>query len=211
VLFSVGGLHYRVPISGMRSVARPMRIVGIQLALLALFALTIDEVAEGISLFNEMRDATATAQVTATLVALAGIAAAATVLGVFLRARAPDITRVEGPVTISLVIVSMLYLFAPLPAGAFSLLFTAVLFALAGALAFIGVKRNDKRVLRMGGLALGLLIALRIGDFLATRASWIGVVAAVIGIVALSAIVLELVVRRAGRAGATTPSPAPPA
>jgi uncharacterized membrane protein len=167
----------------------------------ALFALTVKDVARGISLFNELRDAKATAQVTSILVIFASVSILATFAAVALRSRAPQITRMEGPITIALAVVSMLYVFVPLPAVAFVALFSAVMVALIFACLIAGYRRNDQRLWRIGAVSFLLFAALRYFDWFFHALSTTSFLAAGLALVLVTGVGLEVIRRKAEQKG----------
>lgn len=187
--FAFGGLHYVV--TPLARVARGMRIAGIQAAIVSLFALTLEPVAEGTSWFNDLRDTAATTQLTFTLIALGVAAAVLTFIGIVLAPRVRSLTVVEGPISLALVAAALLYVLVPLPASTFVLLFSAVAAAMCLALVGVGLKRDDPRVFRLGGAGLLLVGLLRFVDFALGNLSLVVVVAGALGIVVVGLAAIE--------------------
>lgn len=193
-LFAVGGAHYVFP--SLRSVARALRLIGIQIAMLALFAMSVRSVAEGPSLVADLRDPQASLQLMVTLLGLAGVAAAFTLLNFMLRKRAPEITQAEGAVSLALVVVSILYYFFPLPAVVTVALYTVAQLALITTLLVVGYRRSDVRLVNIGSFSALVLLLVRTLELVITRFPLSVVVASVALALAIGGAALEVPRRR---------------
>lgn len=157
--FALGGLHYCVP--GFDNVARGSRIAGLQVAIVALFSMTFEPVADGASFFNELRDLDASTQVQLTAGAFAAVVVAATVVGQLVSACRAKLTRVEAPVNVVLAVTSVVFLTVPLSAATSALVASIVLLALVAPVFVVGIRRGDARLMRVGGGTLTLFFAVR--------------------------------------------------
>lgn len=162
--FGLGGLHYQVP--GFDGVARGMRLGALQAAIVALFTMTFELVASGAAFYDELRDPEASTQVAVAAVSIGVITVAATVAGQALARTRERITRVEGPVNIALVCTALAFVLVPIPARSSALLAAVVLFGMVLAVVVVGMRRGDKRLIRIGGAALSVFLALRLGGWL---------------------------------------------
>jgi hypothetical protein len=194
VLFSFGGLHYVVP--PFARLARAVRIVGIQAAIVALFALTLEPIAAGTSWFNDLRDTEATARITWALLALAVVAGVFTLINIVLAPRIRSITVVEGPISLALIGCAVLYVVVPLPAAMFTLMFTVVALAMTVAVTAVGFGRNDARVFRVGAAGTCLVGLLRYVEWMWERASLAGAIGGGLAILVVGIVVVEAVGKR---------------
>ncbi len=162
--FALGGLHYLVP--GFDGVARGMRLASLQAALVALFTMTFELVASGAAFYDELRDPEASSQVAVAAACFAAIALAATILGQALARARARLTRVEAPVNVALLATALTFVMVPIPARTSALLASVVLFGMVVSVLVVGVRRGDKRLIRISGVALSVFLALRAAAWL---------------------------------------------
>jgi uncharacterized membrane protein len=196
--FTVGGLHYFVP--GFETVARPVRLVGLQCVLLGLFAMTLDTIAAGTSFCDELRDPAATQQVVVAAVCAGIITIAAAIVGQALRARAMRLTVVEAPVNVALVATALAFIILPLTTAVASKLAAVVLLALVGSVFVVGFRDKDRRLVRISFGSFGIFVALHIGDFLRNQTSTAMAIAVAIAIVVVFGGATELLSSRLRKA-----------
>lgn len=148
-LFALGGLHYLAP--SLAPVARGLRIIALVTVSLALFVL-------GLSFWSGRSGGTVVPLTGGTLwssvLVLAAVAAAATGAGIFLRKRAPMITRAEGPVSLGLIAVGLVYFAVPLPVWVFVLTFNVLTVAMLAVLLVTGWQRADVRAMDIANIGL---------------------------------------------------------
>ena len=158
-LFAVGGTHYLL--ERLAPVARVYRLAGLQVSLLALFALGLETFASRATGMTDWRSAEASDRFVLCLLLLCVAAAIPTAINWRLSARVPALTRSEGPISLALIGGVLLYTVVPLPTLAYVLLWNAVLFALVSAVTWVGYTRRDARLVDIGGGALALLLIAR--------------------------------------------------
>jgi hypothetical protein len=156
LLFGFGGLHYLVP--ALAGVARGLRIVGLLTVTLALFVL-------GLTFWSgrsggPMIPFTGGSLWSSVLVlgAGAGILALA---GMVARRRAPMITGLEGPISLGLTAVGLLYFLLPLPAVVFVVGFNVLAAAMLGLLLVTGWSRADLRLVDIANVGLLAMLLTR--------------------------------------------------
>jgi len=178
LLFAVGGTHYLLP--RLAPIARTYRIAAVQVVLAALFALSMYVVSGDVEAGVAWRDLETNRLFLGALGALLVGAAAFTGLNMRLAARRPELTRSEGPISLALLAVGLLYALLPLPGLVYTVFFNLVALALVGAVGYVGYRRADLRLLRLGGGGLVLFLSARYVDLAWDR---LGVVAFVGGLV----------------------------
>jgi uncharacterized membrane protein len=157
--FALGGLHYAV--RGFENVARGIRIAGLQVAIVALFAMTFEPVAAGASLYNRLRDVDASMQVQLTTAAFAVVVVVATIIGRLLPRCREKLTRVEAPVNFVLAATAIVFVTVPMTTAMSALMASVVLVGLVTPVFFVGIQRRDARLMRVGGGTLTLFFAAR--------------------------------------------------
>lgn len=177
--FSLGGLHYLMP--GFDSVARPARIVGLQASVVGLFAMTIERVAGGTRMFNQLRDLDASTQVTISCIAAGLVTIAATIIGQSFRERAPKLTVVEAAVNVVLVLTASAFVLLPMSGETGSLIASVVLLLLVGSVFAVGMRTNDGRLVRVSGFSLAFYLSSKLTLLLIGREVAIVVAVAVGG------------------------------
>lgn len=206
LLFAVGGLHYLAP--ALAGVARGLRIVALVTVTLALFVLGLSYwagrgsgpllVAFGPSLAGSA-------------LALGACAAAATVAAMLARPWAPKVTRLEGPISLGLVAVALVWFWVPLPDVVYLAGFNLLAVAMLLALLTTGWARADLRAVDIAGIGLLAFALTRWVDLLyrkLTFAPFFGGGAALLVVLAGTLAVKRGRVAEAARRGAPAPAPA---
>lgn len=197
--FALGGLHYLVP--GFDGVARGIRLASLQAALVALFTMTFELVASGAAFYDELRDPEASSQVAVAATSFAVIALAATIAGQALERVRARITRVEAPVNVALLVTAVIFVLVPIPARTSALLASVVLVGMVVSVLVVGVRRRDKRLIRISGVALSVFFALRVGAWLWGTQGMVVAIAVGAAVAVVGAALTHLAARR-GSAGA---------
>lgn len=148
-LFGLGGLHYLVP--SLAPVARGLRIVALLTVSFALFVL-------GLTFWSSRSGGTIVpltgGSLWSSVLVLAVVAAVSAAAGIFLRGRAPKLTRAEGPVSLGLVAVGLLYFAVPLPPWIFVLTFNVLTVAMLTVLLMTGWQRDDLKAIDIANIGL---------------------------------------------------------
>lgn len=148
-LFGLGGLHYLVP--AFAPIARGLRIVALVTVTLALFVL-------GLS-FWSARSGGPMLPLTggslwSSVVGLGLLAALLAGAGIVARRWAPMVTAGEGPVSLALVGIGLVYFLVPLPGWVFVVGFNALTVAMLGVLLATGWRRADLRAMDIANVGL---------------------------------------------------------
>jgi uncharacterized membrane protein len=193
LVFALGGTHYLVP--SMATVARGLRLTGIYMVLVMLFVLGFRSVAGSAGGALAVGALDTFGRFSGILIGLVGLGAAFTLLNMWIRARTPRLTRPEGPISLGMLGLCLLYFFVPLPGLFYVVLFNVVLLAMIGTLLVVGVRWRDQKVLNLGSGALVLVLLSRYYD-----ATWesLGLVAFAVGALLVAAIAVPgiLIIRR---------------
>jgi hypothetical protein len=148
----------------MASVARGLRLSGIYMVLVMLFALGFWSVSGNAGGVMEVRALDTAGRFALTQGILVGLGAAITLLNMWVRRWTPRLTRPEGPISLAMLGLSLLYFFVPLPGVFYVVLFNVVLLAMIATLMTVGVRWRDLKVLDLGGGALLLVLLTRYYD-----------------------------------------------
>jgi hypothetical protein len=155
-LFGIGAVHYAVP--ALAGVARGLRIVALLTVTASLFVL-------GLSFWSARSGGPllllAGGSVWSTVVGLGALAAVLALVGMALRPRVPMITALEGPISLGLAALGLVYFLVPLPSFVFVLGFNVLTVAMLGVLLLTGWKRKDLRAADIASLGLMAVLVTR--------------------------------------------------
>ena len=154
-VFAVGGAHYGL--ASLTKVARTLRIVGLQMVCLMLLLLSTPLAHPGA--VTTIGSIGTSSQLTVGFIVVA--VAAGVVLLWNMAQRAPEVTVVEGPVSLALLALAALYFFVPLSKDLYAHGFSLVMLAVSGTAVFVANQRKDVRLLRVAGPAAVLLFAVK--------------------------------------------------
>jgi hypothetical protein len=121
------------------------------------------------------------------------------------RAKA-KVTRVEIAVNPMLVATAVIFVTIPISGATSALLASAVLFLLVAAVIVVGAMRRDRRLFRIGGLAMTVFVALRIGGALWASQSMPVAVAVAAGLLAIGFFLTAFLVGRMKAPAPTAPA-----
>ena len=161
--------------------------------------MTIERVAGGTKIFNQLRDLDASTQVTVSCVCAAIVTIGATIGAQAFRDRAPRLTVIEAPVNVVLVLTAIAFILLPLPSDTAALVFVL----LVGSVMAIGAAAGDGRLVRTAGFSGVFFIAFKLAFFLVGKqvsivvAVVVGIALFIAGFVGVSALATALKARRA--------------
>jgi uncharacterized membrane protein len=190
LLFAFGGLHYTLP--GLSSLARNFRLIGLKATLLAVLLVTTPALSRRSAEATSWTTLGSSAAVVWSFALLVAAAALLTLFNMRLAPKVERLTRAEGPISLALLAVILLYALIPLPAWVYSGLFSGVLFLVILAALLTGWARRDARLADIAGLGLLGLVLIRYYDWFWAPLGWASFSAGALVLTALLVTVLLL-------------------
>lgn len=162
LLFSIGGLHYLS--SKLKDIARVYRLAGIKVALLSVFLLTFRFFSGNYNGHNIRENAVISGQFTVGVVIFSILAIIFLVVNWFFN-NAEEVSIIEGPVSLGILGMVLIFFFFPLTTNIYVLLFNLIFVALVGVILYAGYEREDINLVNLGGSWLSLFIVVKYFDF----------------------------------------------